>query len=170
MDVQFLPALEGDADWEYKISIIHLATRMKYSEIHAELSTERMAQVLTRACDRLPPFFVLWTDNAMYFTMRFTAHPDRLTAFQKQLAALKRTHALIPPAQPWRNGFIERSNRTDNDECFHTRAFASSDERRYYFRLWENFYNHHRPHQSLDLHTPVATFSRLFPAYSAFLR
>lgn len=34
MDIQTLPAIEGNEGFEYKISIIHLSTRVKYSEIH----------------------------------------------------------------------------------------------------------------------------------------
>lgn len=167
MDVQQLPAIEGKHPWEYKISVIHLTTRMKYSEIHPRDTSKVMAQVLSRARDRLPPFFTLSTDNALYFTMRFAHHANRKTFFEKHLAALHITHTPIPPRQPWCNAFIERSNRTDNLEFFHRFSFSSSDERRYYFRLWEDFYNFHRPHQSLDLDSPFASFLRCFPAASA---
>jgi len=34
MDIQTLPAIEGNEGYEYKISIIHLSTRVKYSEIY----------------------------------------------------------------------------------------------------------------------------------------
>lgn len=56
MDVQQLPCIEGESGFEYKISIIHLATRFKYSEIHPEATTENMALVFQRALDALPPF------------------------------------------------------------------------------------------------------------------
>lgn len=57
MDVQQLPAVKGNSGYEYKISLIHLRTRMKYSEIHSEQTTLKVAEVLHRAMDRLPPFF-----------------------------------------------------------------------------------------------------------------
>ncbi len=56
MDVQQLPAIEGSKGFEYKISVIHLRTRVKYSEIHARATSEVVAGVLRRALDRLPPF------------------------------------------------------------------------------------------------------------------
>jgi hypothetical protein len=56
MDVQQLPCIEGESGFEYKISIIHLATRFKYSEIHAQATTENIALVFQRALDALPPF------------------------------------------------------------------------------------------------------------------
>jgi len=57
MEIQQLPASEGNAGFEYKMSVIHLRTRMKYSEIHADATSPTVAGVLRRACDRLPPFF-----------------------------------------------------------------------------------------------------------------
>jgi transposase InsO family protein len=57
---------------------------------------------------------VTLTDNAMNFTMRYMAHPKRTTGFTKMLEANGCLHALIPPGKPWRNGFIERSNRADS--------------------------------------------------------
>lgn len=58
MDIQQLPAIEGNTGFEYKISVIHLRTRMKYSEIHPDATSPTVAGVFRRACDRLPPFFL----------------------------------------------------------------------------------------------------------------
>lgn len=57
MDIQQLPAIEGHKGFEYKITAIHLKTRLKYSEIHPDHRSETVAGVLARAMDRLPPFF-----------------------------------------------------------------------------------------------------------------
>ena len=56
MDLQQLPCIEGESGFEYKISMIHLATRFKYWEIHREATTENIALVFQRALDALPPF------------------------------------------------------------------------------------------------------------------
>lgn len=56
MDIQQLPAIEGEQGYEYKISLIHLATRVKYSEIHPDSTSETVAGVFRRALDVLPPF------------------------------------------------------------------------------------------------------------------
>lgn len=55
-DIQELPAIKGQKGFEYKISFIHLRTRWKYSEIHADCKTETVAGVYQRALDNLPPF------------------------------------------------------------------------------------------------------------------
>ncbi len=56
MDVQQLPAIEGGQGFEYKISLIHLSTRVKYSEIHSDCTSKIVAGVFQRALDQLPPF------------------------------------------------------------------------------------------------------------------
>ena len=56
MDIQQLPAIQGDKGFEYKISAIHLRTRYKYSEIHQDRNSATVAGVLKRALDLLPPF------------------------------------------------------------------------------------------------------------------
>jgi putative transposase len=101
----------------------------------------------------------------MIFTMKYTAHPIRKTTFTKTVEAHGCIHALIPKGKPWRNGFIERSNRTDNEECFHLRQFNSSEERRYYHRLWEYEYNTLRPHQGLNNQTPFQVYQHLYPLH-----
>jgi IS30 family transposase len=57
MDIQTLPAVKGDKGREYKISMIHLATRVKYSEIHSNHQSETVLEVFRRSMDFLPPFF-----------------------------------------------------------------------------------------------------------------
>lgn len=56
MDIQQLPAIEGKEGFEYKISIIHLSTRLKYSEIHDDAKSKTIAGVYQRALEQLPPF------------------------------------------------------------------------------------------------------------------
>jgi transposase-like protein len=56
MDIQQLPAVEGGSGLEYKISIIHLSTRLQYSEIHGNYESNTIAAVYGRALERLPPF------------------------------------------------------------------------------------------------------------------
>jgi hypothetical protein len=57
LDLQQLPAVAGEKGFEYKLSAIHLATRLKYSEIRRDCSSKSVADFVTRALDRLPPFF-----------------------------------------------------------------------------------------------------------------
>ena len=56
MDIQQLPSVEGGKGFEYKISIIHMKTRMKYSEIHPDSRSQTVASVFETALLKLPPF------------------------------------------------------------------------------------------------------------------
>lgn len=167
LDIQELPAIRGNQKQEFKISLIHMRTRMKYSEIHRTHSSKIVAAVLQRAIGRLPPFFLVVTDNAWVFTLARSAHPERRTAFERMIAKLGLRHMRIAPRSPWQNGFIERSNRTDNEECFHREEFTCSEHRRYRHRLWELFYNEQRPHQGIGGARPVDIFRRDYPVHAA---
>lgn len=167
MDFQQLPAIKGQSGFEYKISVIHLATRFKYSEIHPNATSKLAKEVLERAVDKLPPFYVAFTDNGMQFTMNYAYHKNRKTTFTKWLESTGRIHALIPKGKPWKNGFIERSNRTDNENLFHKFSFNSSEEREYMLKLWEYEYNYKRPHQGLNNKTPAQIFKERYP-YEAY--
>jgi transposase InsO family protein len=102
----------------------------------------------------------------MSFTMKYTAHPERQTRFTKTVEGSGRIHALIAKGKPWRNGFIERSNRTDKDELFSQFRFRNAEERRYQLKLWEMEYNHHRPHQGLNNQIPFEVYRRDYPLHA----
>lgn len=57
IDFQVLPAVKGEKKREYKLTLIHLATRVKYSEICPNHRSETVVDVYKRAIDYLPPFF-----------------------------------------------------------------------------------------------------------------
>jgi transposase InsO family protein len=65
---------------------------------------------------------------------------------------LKRTRRYRPQT----NGKVERFNKTLLEEWAYARPYRSNTERRRAFRRWLRFYNHRRPHTSLDNLTPMA--------------
>jgi transposase InsO family protein len=90
--------------------------------------------------------------------MRFSAHPERKSAFEKKVSSLNLIHGKCCPGHPWQNGIIERSHRTDNEELFHQINFKDAEMRRYQLKLWEFEYNNRRPHQSLGGQTPTQIY------------
>lgn len=103
----------------------------------------------------------------MSFTMKYTAHPERQTCFTKAVESSGRIHALVAKGKPWRNGFIERSNRTDKEELFTQLRFIDSEDRRYQLKLWEMEYNYHRPHQGLNNQIPYDVYRLDYPLHAA---
>lgn len=91
----------------------------------------------------------------MCFTMKYAYHSEYKTAFTKKVEATGRIHALIPKGELWKNGFIKRSNRTDNDNLFHKIRFVDSEDRKYQLKLWEMEYNNHRLNQGIDNLAPL---------------
>ena len=65
---------------------------------------------------------------------------------------LKRTRRYRPQT----NGKVERFNKTLLEEWAYARLYRSNDERRRALARWLRFYNHRRPHTSLDGLTPMA--------------
>lgn len=160
MDWQQLPCVVGGKGFKYKISAIHMNTRIKYSEICDDHSSKTLANFLINAMDRLPPFYLVFTDNHMAFTMKYAYHNERNTEFTKTALANEVRHALIPKGKPWKNGIIERSNRTDNDNLFKLQIFQSEEERKYQLKLWEMHYNRKRPHQGINMMTPWQVYEK----------
>lgn len=61
--------------------------------------------------------------------------------------------------------FIERSNRTDNENLFNQIRFTSSEERKYQLKLWKMEYNQHRPHQGINNLTPLQKAKQQHPMW-----
>lgn len=167
MAVQLLPKLAQGPGFAYKISVIQLATRLQYSELHPHQASTPLAQGLAKAVKRLPPFWVGFPDKHRRFPSKHPAHPQRLTAFDRQGQALGLAHARTPKGTPWRNGFIERSNRPAKAECFSRRRFTDNEERRYSLCLWEREYKHNRPHQGIHKLTPKQRCAQVHPLFAA---
>jgi transposase InsO family protein len=99
--------------------------------------------------------------------MRYSAHPERRTAFQKARERLGIQHGLCRAYAPWQNGIVERSHRTDNEECFRAMRFRDAEERRYQHRLYEMQYGHHRRHQGLGGRTPFDVYRSEYRTHAA---
>lgn len=98
--------------------------------------------------------------------MKHAYHNERQSAFEKKAQALQVHHRTNEPGKPWQNAFIERSNRTDNEELFGVLHFSSSEERRYQLWLYEAEYNTHRPHQGLGGRTPLEVYLSEYRAHA----
>jgi transposase InsO family protein len=98
--------------------------------------------------------------------MRFSAHPERMSAFEKYLKEQGFLHGKCKPHSPWQNGIIERSHRTDNEEFFRLIEFKSSEERKYLLKLWEYEYNFNRRHQGISGKTPMQMYAEYYSIHA----
>jgi transposase InsO family protein len=55
---------------------------------------------------------------------------------------------LIPPGEPWRNGYIESFNGWLRDECLNINSFWSLAHAHVTISDWKTEYNYHRRHSA----------------------
>ena len=82
-------------------------------------------------------------------------HVQKPHPFETELNAHAIPHKLIPVATPEQNGKVERAHRTLDEECLALRAFRKPLTREHAIKRWVRFYNHQRPHSSLEWRTPL---------------
>ncbi len=61
----------------------------------------------------------------------------------------------IRPGRPVENGYIESFNGRLRDECLNVEVFFTLADARRKLYLWQDDYNHHRPHSALADRTPA---------------
>jgi transposase InsO family protein len=155
LDYKYLPALTAREEFEYVA--IDDFSREVVARIAGERSTRAATAFLEHVLTQLPyRVEAVMTDNDLLFTMRYAFYADRLTRFQQALRSAGITHRLIQPRSPASNGKVERMIKTIDDECFRVVQPRSSRARIGALRLFVDYYNHARPHQSLGGISPVA--------------
>ena len=154
LDLKYLPALENWPEFEY--AAIDDFSREGQAQIARERSTVAATRFLEHVLARLPyRVEAVMTDNDMMFTMRYAFHSHRLTRFEQALKSAGIEHRLIRPRSPESNGKVERFIKTIDDECFRITQPRSSRARVGALKLFLEYYNHARPHQSLSGVSPV---------------
>jgi transposase InsO family protein len=155
VDMKYLPVLDNRPEFEY--AAIDDFSREGAAVIARERSTVAATRFLEQVLAQLPyRVEAVMTDNDMMFTMRFAFHSHRLTRFQQALKSAGIEHRLIRPRSPESNGKVERFIKTIDDECFRIVQPPSSRARVGALRLFLEYYNHARPHQSLGGESPVS--------------
>ncbi len=84
------------------------------------------------------------TDNGHEFQARFHWHVEDLGI----------RHVYIKPRSPRLNGKVERSHQTDDLEFYQLLTYADDVDLSQKLRIWEDYYNFHRPHGSLKGKAP----------------
>jgi len=155
LDLKYLPALETRPEFEYVA--IDDFSREGVATIARERSTVAATRFLEHVLAQLPyRVDAVMTDNDMMFTMRYAYYSTRLTRFEQALKSAGIEHRLIRPRSPESNGKVERLIKTIDDECFRIIQPQSSRARVGALKLFLEYYNHARPHQSLGGVSPVA--------------
>jgi transposase InsO family protein len=138
--------------YDYLHSAIDDRSRVAFSQILPDETGATSARFLVEAASFFAEHGVIiqrvLTDNAKAYTQSLL--------FQETAAGLGIRLKRTQPYRPQTNGKVERFNRTLLDEWAYGRLYRSNAERRRAFARWLRFYNHRRPHTSLDGLTPIA--------------
>lgn len=154
LDLKYLPQLGQRPEFEY--AAIDDFSREATAHIAGERSTIAATQFLELVLTRLPyRVDAIMTDNDMMFTMRYAYYSTRLTRFEQALKSAGIEHRLIRPRSPESNGKVERFIKTIDDECYRIVDPRTSRARVGALKLFLDYYNHARPHQSLGGESPV---------------
>jgi transposase InsO family protein len=100
----------------------------------------------------------LLTDNGKVFTGRFN-HPATEVLFDRICRDNGIEHLLTAPRHPTTTGKIERFHRSMRAEFDTKRVFTSLKVAQQALDEWVEYYNTQRPHQSLNMATPVQRFT-----------
>lgn len=166
LDLKYLPMLENRPEFEF--AAVDDFSREAVASITADRNTIAATRFLEHVLTELPyPVDAVMTDNDMMFTMRYALHADRLTRFEQALRSAGIEHRLIRPHSPASNGKVERFIKTVDDECFRVLQPRRSKTRVRALALFLEYYNHARPHQSLDGRSPVDRRTAYFAQGSA---
>jgi|TARA_Y100000294_G_scaffold115019_1_gene106719 transposase InsO family protein len=160
VDVKYLPTLclkdRPEPLKQYLYNAIDDCTRLQVAWVSSEITPAASVQFLLRLLRRLPfPIQEVQTDHGSEFTYVFLPHVQKPHPFEEALKANRIRHKLIPVAKPQQNGKVERSHRTFDEECLNSRAFRKPQPREHAINRYLRFYNHHRPHSSLEWRTPL---------------
>jgi transposase InsO family protein len=148
IDVKFIAPLAGSRRKHYQFTAIDDCTRLRVLRIYPKLNQQTAIQFLDYVLERLPfRVEVIQTDNGVEFGSSFHWH-----VLDKGIG-----HVYIKPRTPRLNGKVERSHRIDAEEFYRMLEGVVSDDAQVFndkLKEWEDFYNYHRPHGSLDGQTP----------------
>jgi transposase InsO family protein len=148
LDVKFIAPLPGSRRKYYQFTAIDDCTRLRVLRIYDRCNQQTAIQFLDYLLERLPfRVEVIQTDNGAEFGTSFHWH-----VLDKGIG-----HVYIKPRTPRLNGKVERSHRIDAEEFYRLLDGVVIDDTKLFndkLREWEDFYNYHRPHGSLDGQTP----------------
>jgi len=138
--------------YDYVHSAVDDRSRVAFSQVLPDETGATSARFLVEAAGFFAEHGIrierVLTDNAK-------AYADSLL-FAETAAGLGIRLKRTRPYRPQTNGKVERFNKTLLDEWAYARLYRSNTERRRALARWLRFYNHRRPHTSLDGLTPMA--------------
>ena len=100
---------------------------------------------------QMPDF--LQMDNELSFRGS-NRHPRGLGLLMRLALSNGICPIFIPPAEPWRNGIVEKFNDNVQQHFYHTQTFVSLDDIKEKAKVFSRFHNEHHRYSSQGNRTP----------------
>jgi transposase InsO family protein len=140
------------AGWEHVHVCVDDHSRLAFIEVRETDDADDAAAFLEAAIGFYRDHGVrvrrVMTDNALAYR--------RSKAWRRVCHRHRIKHITTKPYRPRTNGKAERFVRIMLNEWAYTRPYPSSTQRRAALRPWIDFYNHRRPHGSLERQPPIS--------------
>ncbi len=147
VDVKFLSFKDtsGKKVRRFQYTAVDDATRIRALKICKRHNQATAMEFINYVVDKFPfRIHTVRTDNGHEFQAKFHWHVEDLGI----------SHVYIKPRSPNLNGKVERSHRTDGMEFYQLLSYTDDVDLNKKLKVWEDFYNFHRPHASLKGKTP----------------
>jgi putative transposase len=151
--------------WDFKHSRDERGRPLKWLSIMDEYTRESLVLEVARsikASDVLDHLRDLFLIRGLPRHIRSDNGPEFIArAVRDFLAAANVGTLYIEPGSPWENGYAESFHSRLTDELINAEEFIDLPDAQEMAAWWRSFYNHRRPHSSLDYQTPAAFAAKL---------
>jgi len=157
IDVKYLDPIRGKREYQY--TAIDEYSRLRHCRIYDDICAYNSVRFLREALDFFQKHQMrveqVQTDHGTEFTFAALPHIQQEHPFERELRKEGILQKLTPIGKPHLQGKVERSHRIDEDEFHSRRHFTTSEQRKRAFAAHIRYYNHQRPHGSLDWRPPA---------------
>jgi transposase InsO family protein len=138
--------------FDYFHAIVDDHSRLAYGE----LLGDQRAPTVTAFTERALNWFAARGINAQRVMTDGAWSYRHNRSLRELLHARAIRHITTPPYTPRWNGKVERFHQTMNREWATGQIYRTSNARNHALKHWLRYYNHHRPHSSLDGQPPIS--------------
>jgi transposase InsO family protein len=157
IDVMYLDPIGQHKLYQYTAIDEH--SRLCYAKVYDGISAYNSVRFLRDSLDFFERHHIrvdqVQTDHGAEFT--FAMHPQvtKQHPFERELQNQGIARKLTPIGKPHLQGKVERLHRIFEDEFHSLRYYRSIEALRRAFSAYLTYYNHRRPHGSLDWRSPA---------------
>lgn len=157
IDVMYLDAIRGKKQYQY--TAIDEYSRLCFARAYDGISVHHSVRFLREALDFFEKHQIrvdqVQTDHGSEFTFAMLPHVTVEHPFERELRQQGIARKLTPIGKPHLQGKVERVHRIFEDEFHSLRYYRSIEELEQALSGYLTYYNHRRPHGSLDWRSPV---------------